>query len=66
VLIAAIALLVVSCGLAIAGVGVALVELVLRNYHLAAISSLTALAVSPLILIGQNMLALATPLAANG
>lgn len=64
-LIVAIVLLVASCGVAIAGVGVALVELVLRNYRLAAVASLATIAASPVILIGQNLLALATPLAAN-
>lgn len=43
----------------------AVVELLLRNYHLSAIGSLAAIAATPLLLIGQNLLALATPLATN-
>lgn len=43
----------------------AVIELLLGNYHLSVIGSLASIAATPLILIGQNLLELATPLHSN-
>jgi hypothetical protein len=65
VLIAALTLLSVSSAALIVGAGWGLVELALRNYRLAALATLIAVAALPFVLIGRNLTILATSLVAH-
>lgn len=54
----------VAAAIVVVGVASAVIELALRNYHHSIVGSLAALAASPLVLIGTNLIALATDLVA--
>lgn len=64
-LIGALALLGLSMAAVIAGLGYAVLELVLRNYRLSVLGSLTVIAATPFVLIGHNLTVIATDLVAH-
>lgn len=64
-LIGWLAVLVVSTGAVVLGIGVAVMELAVRNYGGSIVGSLVSIAAVPFVLIGHNLVNLSTPLAVH-
>jgi hypothetical protein len=62
--ILAVAITALASTAVLVGLSAAVVELALRNYRQSILASLAVLAAAPLVVIGQNLIALATDLVA--